>query len=46
MTSYDVRDWVEKAFDVYKNDLDEDWPISFGCDGGFLEALAAPRMQY
>jgi len=22
MTSYDVRDWVEKAFDVYKNDLD------------------------
>ena len=24
MTSYDVRDWVEKAFDVYKNDLDGD----------------------
>ena len=22
MSSYDVRDWVEKAFDVYKNDLD------------------------
>ena len=22
MTSYDVRDWVEKAFDVYKNDLE------------------------
>lgn len=22
MASYDVRDWVEKAFDVYKNDLD------------------------
>ena len=22
MTSYDVRDWVEKAFDVYKTDLD------------------------
>ena len=22
MISYDVRDWVEKAFDVYKNDLD------------------------
>ena len=22
MTSYDVRDWVEKAFDVYKNDID------------------------
>lgn len=22
MTAYDVRDWVEKAFDVYKNDLD------------------------
>ena len=22
MTSYDVRDWVEKAFDVYKNDFD------------------------
>ena len=22
MTSYDVRDWVEKVFDVYKNDLD------------------------
>ena len=24
MSSYDVRDWVEKAFDVYKNDLDGD----------------------
>lgn len=22
MSSYDVRDWVEKAFDVYKNDID------------------------
>lgn len=22
MTPYDVRDWVEKVFDVYKNDLD------------------------
>ena len=22
MTSYDVRDWVEKAFDVYKTDID------------------------
>lgn len=22
MDSYDIRDWVEKAFDVYKNDLD------------------------
>jgi len=22
MSSYDVRDWVERAFDVYKNDLD------------------------
>lgn len=22
MTSYDVRDWVEKAFDIYKTDLD------------------------
>lgn len=22
MAAYDVRDWVEKAFDVYKNDLD------------------------
>lgn len=22
MNAYDVRDWVEKAFDVYKNDLD------------------------
>lgn len=22
MSSYDVRDWVEKAFDVYKSDLD------------------------
>lgn len=22
MTSYDVHDWVEKAFDVYKSDLD------------------------
>jgi len=22
MSSYDVRGWVEKAFDVYKNDLD------------------------
>ncbi len=22
MASYDVRDWVEKAFDVYKNELD------------------------
>ena len=22
MSSYDVRDWVEKAFDVYKTDLD------------------------
>ena len=22
MSSYDIRDWVEKAFDVYKNDLD------------------------
>ena len=22
MASYDVRDWVEKAFDVYNNDLD------------------------
>ncbi|MDR1405036.1 MAG: hypothetical protein LBJ20_05675, partial [Candidatus Methanoplasma sp.] len=21
MSSYDVRDWVEKAFDMYKNDL-------------------------
>ena len=24
MTSYDVRDWVEKAFDVYKNELEGD----------------------
>lgn len=22
MISYDLRDWVEKAFDVYKNDID------------------------
>jgi transposase len=22
MSSYDVRDWVEKAFDIYKNDID------------------------
>ena len=22
MTSYDVRDWVEEAFDVYKTDID------------------------
>lgn len=24
MRSYDIRDWVEKAFDVFKNDLDGD----------------------